>query len=74
MLISEENIKALSVKVDSLSNAQVESAVKLDHILIAIGELKGQVGKLERRPSMWWDRIVLAVISALAAAVIARLI
>ena len=71
---SEENLKALKTKVDTLSDHQLESAVKLDHILIAIGELKGQVSKLERRGGMWWDRLVLAVISAVAAAIISRLV
>jgi len=71
---AEDNIDTLFGKFNGLNAAQVKTDTTLEHLLIAIGELKGAVQALQSRPGGWWDKLVGAVFAAIAAGLAAALI
>lgn len=71
---AEESIELLFGKFNSLNAQQIRTETTLEHLLVAIGELKGAIEGIKAKPGDRWDKVVYAVISALVAAVIAYFI
>ena len=71
---AEENIEILFGKFNAQNAAQIKTDTTLEHLLIAIGELKGAVQGLQARPGGWWDKVVGAVVAAIAAGLAAAAI
>ena len=62
----EKDVDTLYVKANTAAIAQAENNIKLDNVLVAIGELKGIVQSLTSRPGKWWDKLVAGLIGACA--------
>ena len=66
----EDDVKILFKKVNEVTLTQVQSVTKLDSMLVTLGELKESIETLKRRPSWFWDKLVVALIGAACGAVI----
>ena len=62
----EKDVDTLYAKANTAAVAQAENNIKLDNVLVAIGELKGIVQSLTARPGKWWDKLVAGLIGACA--------
>jgi hypothetical protein len=71
---AEENIKELFREVKAMAIMQAGTNKTLDSLDLTLRELKEAVRGLQARPGGWWDKIVGAVITALAAGIVAALI
>ena len=69
----EEDIKILYKKVNEVTLVQVQSVTKLDSMLVTLGELKESIEALKKRPSWLWDKVVIALISAICGVVVSLL-
>jgi|GEM_PF-2712094 len=67
---AEDNIDTIFGKINALTAAQVKTDTTLEHLLIAIGELKGAVQGLQSQPGHWWDKLLTALLTATIAAVV----
>ncbi len=70
----EKNVQRLSEKVNGFAVSQAATAAKLDNMLITLGELKESISGLNKRPIQFWDKLLLAILSAAATAFVAFLI
>ncbi|MBR5247146.1 MAG: hypothetical protein IKV25_07245 [Clostridia bacterium] len=70
----EEDIKILYKKVNEVTLTQVQSVTKLDSMLVTLGELKESIEALKRRPGWLWDKLVVAMISAICGALVSIII
>lgn len=70
LLAAEENIKELFGKVNGVDKTLVATTTTLNNLLSAVGELKGAIEALKARPTMWWDKLVFALIGAVVSAVV----
>lgn len=70
----ESDIENLYGKVNETCKTQAATSVKLDNILEAIGELKEKVTVLQSRPTVWWDKLVTALLGAFAALAVNMLV
>jgi hypothetical protein len=66
----EGDVKILFKKVNEVTLTQVQSVTKLDSMLVTLGELKESIETLKRRPSWFWDKLVVALIGAVCGALI----
>jgi hypothetical protein len=66
----EDDVKILFKKVNEVTLTQVQSVTKLDSMLVTLGELKESIETLKRRPSWFWDKLVVALIGAACGALI----
>ena len=64
---AEKDVKGIFEKLGRFAVTQAETNIKLDSMLVGFGELKESVNRLERRPGAMWDRLVSALLGALAA-------
>ncbi len=69
----EEDVKILYKKTNDVTLAQVQSVTKLDSMLLTLGELKESIEALKKRPGWLWDKVVIAIISAVSGLVISNL-
>ncbi len=69
----EEDVKILYKKLNDVTLAQVQSVTKLDSMLLTLGELKESIEALKKRPGWLWDKVVIAIISAISGLVISNL-
>ena len=65
----ESDIQILYKKVNDVTLTQVQSVTKLDSMLVTLGELKESIEALKKRPSWLWDKVVIALISAICGVV-----
>lgn len=65
----EDDVKILYGKANTFSVNQAETNLKLDNLLISIGELKESIAYIKRRPSIFWDKLLFAVIGAIGSGV-----
>ncbi len=65
---AEKDIKTLFGRTNKFSQEMASVTTKLDNMLVTLGELKESVNRLDKRPSQFWDKLVLGIIGALAAA------
>lgn len=70
LLAAEENIKELFGKVNGVDKTLVATTTTLNNLLSAVGELKGAIEALKARPTMWWDKLIFALIGAVVSAVV----
>ena len=70
LITAEENIKELFGKVNGVDKTLVATTTTLNNLLSAVGELKGAIEALKARPTMWWDKLMFAVIGAVVSAII----
>lgn len=69
----ESDIQILYKKVNDVTLTQVQSVTKLDSMLVTLGELKESIEALKKRPSWLWDKVVVALISAICGMVVSML-
>lgn len=69
----ESDIQILYKKVNDVTLTQVQSVTKLDSMLVTLGELKESIEALNKRPSWLWDKVVVALISAICGMVVSML-
>lgn len=60
----EEDVKILYKKINDVTLSQVQSVTKLDSMLVTLGELKESIETLKNRPVKLWDKLIVALISA----------
>lgn len=65
----EENVQALSDKVNAFAVSQAATGAKLDSMLVTLSELKESLNRLNRRPVQFWDKFLLGILGAAAAAI-----
>lgn len=66
----EEEAKELIGNVNAITLEQVRSVTKLDIVLASLGELKEGLESLQKRPSQFWDKLMVALISAVCGALV----
>ncbi len=69
----ESDIQILYKKVNDVTLTQVQSVTKLDSMLVTLGELKESIEALKKRPSWLWDKVVIALISAICGVIVSSL-
>ena len=69
----ESDIQILYKKVNDVTLTQVQSVTKLDSMLVTLGELKESIETLKKRPSWLWDKVIIALISALCGVVVSHI-
>lgn len=69
----ETQTKELTGNLNAITLEQVRSDTKLDMVLTSLGELKEGLETLKKRPGQFWDKLIVAIISA-ACGIIASLI
>lgn len=66
----EEEAKELIGNVNAITLEQVRSVTKLDIVLASLSELKEGLESLQKRPSQFWDKLIVALISAVCGALV----
>lgn len=67
---AEENIEILFSNTNKHNKELAEVTIKLDNILVTLGELKASVMQLQSRPGTMWDKLIFGLIGAAATAII----
>ena len=67
---AEENIETLFGRTNKFNEEMATVTTKLDNILVTLGELKASVVQLQSRPGTMWDKLIFALIGAVATAVV----
>ena len=67
---AEEDIATLFKSRNEHSKELAEVTIKLDNILVTLGELKASLAQIQSRPGTMWDKLVFAIIGAAATAFI----
>jgi len=68
-------IDRLEERLDKLETVSVSVAamqVELKNVLATVTDIKEAVDGLQKRPGTWWDKLALAVLTALVAYVVAK--
>jgi chromosome segregation ATPase len=71
---AEENIEALFESRNKHNRELAEVTIKLDNILVTLGELKASVMQLQSRPGTLWDKLIFGLIGAAATAFISYIL
>lgn len=66
----EKDSKELANNLMSITLEQVRSTTKLDTVLQSLGEVKNGLETLKKRPGVFWDKLIVALISATCGALI----
>lgn len=74
LIQAEENIKELFGKYNGIDKSLVATTTTLNNLLALVGELKAAIEALKSRPSNLWDKLVYALIGAVASAAAAYII
>ena len=69
----EDDVRTLYKKTNEVTLTQVQSVTKLDSMLVTLGELKESMEALKKRPGWLWDKVVIALISAICGVVVSYL-
>ena len=69
----ESDIQILYKKFNDVTLTQVQSVTKLDSMLVTLGELKESIEALKKRPSWLWDKVIIALISAVCGVVVSHI-
>lgn len=69
----ESDIQILYKKVNDVTLTQVQSVTKLESMLVTLGELKESIETLKKRPSWLWDKVIIALISAVCGVVVSHI-
>ena len=65
----EDDVKILYSKVNNFAVASAEMHIKLDSMLVTLGELKESIQSVKERPSQLWDKLVVAMLTAIGTGV-----
>lgn len=71
---AEEDIKTLYSRTNKFSEEMAAVTIKLDNILVTLGELKESVCSLNARPMKYVDKFIFGFIGAAAASLAAAAI
>ena len=63
----EKNVDVLYGKANSFAVAQAQLNTKLDSLISGLDEVKSCLKQLEKRPALFWDKLLFAFIGALGA-------
>lgn len=74
LIKAEENIETLFGRTNEQNRELAEVTIKLDNILVTLGELKASVMQLQSRPGTMWDKLIFGIIGAAATAFITYII
>ena len=74
LIQAEENIKELFGKYNGIDKSLVATTTTLNNLLALVGELKAAIEALKSRPSNLWDKLIYALIGAVASAAAAYII
>ncbi len=72
--VCEENISEIYAKINKTDNNLVATTTSLNSVLSTLGQLKGSVDALKARPATMWDKLMFALIGALASGIVATFI
>lgn len=70
----EVESKELAGNLMSIALEQARSTTKLDTVLQSLGELKEGLDTLRKRPSQFWDKVIVALISAFCGALVSLIL
>lgn len=70
----EAEAKELTGNLNAITLEQVRSVTKLDIVLASLGELKDGLESLKKRPGQFWDKLIVAIISAVCGALVSFII
>lgn len=70
LIKAESDIETLFKSRNKLNEELAAVTIKLDNILVTLGELKASVVHLQSRPGSMWDKLVFAIIGASVSAVV----
>lgn len=68
LIKAEGDIETLFGRTNEQTKELAEVTIKLDNILVTLGELKASLAQLQSRPGTMWDKLVFALIGAAATA------
>lgn len=68
LIKAEKDIEKLFGRTNEQTKELAEVTIKLDNILVTLGELKASLTQLQSRPGTMWDKLVFALIGAAATA------
>ena len=68
LIKAEDDIATLFGRTNEQTKELAEVTIKLDNILVTLGELKASLAQLQSRPGTMWDKLVFALIGAAATA------
>ncbi len=74
LIKAEESINELYAKYNGVDKNLVAVTTTLNNLLALVGELKEAVEGLKSRPSAMWDKLVFALLGAVASGIITYLI
>ena len=74
LIKAEENIETLFSNTNKHNKELAEVTIKLDNILVTLGELKASVMQLQSRPGTMWDKLIFGLIGAAATAFISYIL
>lgn len=74
LIQAEKNIKELFGKYNGIDKSLVATTTTLNNLLALVGELKAAIEALKSRPSNFWDKLIYALIGAVASAAAAYII
>ena len=66
----EAQTRELMGNLNAITLEQVRSETKLDIVLASLGELKEGLESLKKRPGQFWDKLIVALISAACGALV----
>ena len=72
--VLEEDVKILYKKINEVTLTQVQTVTKLDSMLVTLVELKESIETIKKRPSWLWDKILVALISAICGVLISNML
>ena len=70
LIKAEKDIEKLFGRTNEQTKELAEVTIKLDNILVTLGELKASVMQLQSRPGTMWDKLIFGLIGAAATAII----
>ena len=71
---AESDIETLFESRNEHNKELAEVTIKLDNILVTLGELKASVMQLQSRPGTLWDKLIFGLIGAAATAFISYIL
>ena len=74
LIKAEKDIEDLFSNTNKHNKELAEVTIKLDNILVTLGELKASVMQLQSRPGTLWDKLIFGIIGAAATAFITYII
>jgi hypothetical protein len=70
LIQAEGDIETLFGRTNEQTKELAEVTIKLDNILVTLGELKASLAQLQSRPGTLWDKLIFGLIGAAATAII----